>query len=42
MSSCPPQDFYLLVATLVQNIVLALGSGYLNEESLKTGLECKL
>ena len=41
MSSCPPQDFYLLVATLFQNIVLALGTGYLNEESLKTGLECK-
>ena len=42
MSSCPPQDFYLLVATLFQNIVLALGTGYLSEESLRTGLECKL
>ncbi|RYO94457.1 hypothetical protein DL766_001611 [Monosporascus sp. MC13-8B] len=39
MSSCPPQDFYLLVATLFQNIVLAFGTGYLSEESLKTGLE---
>ncbi|RYO98619.1 hypothetical protein DL764_007041 [Monosporascus ibericus] len=39
MSSCPPQDFYLLVATLFQNIVLAFGTGYLSEEGLKTGLE---
>lgn len=42
MSSCPPQEFYLLVATLFQNIVLALGTGFLSEESLKTGLECRL
>ncbi|RYP66395.1 hypothetical protein DL771_007804 [Monosporascus sp. 5C6A] len=39
MSSCPPQDFYLLVATLCQNIVLAFGTSYLSEDSLKTGLE---
>ncbi|KAI0198485.1 mediator complex subunit Med5 [Astrocystis sublimbata] len=39
MSSCPPQDFYLLVSTLFQNIILALATQYLNEESLKTGIE---
>ncbi|KAI1342622.1 mediator of RNA polymerase II transcription subunit 5 [Xylariaceae sp. FL0016] len=39
MSSCPPQDFYLLVPTLFYNIVLAFGNNYLNEESLKTGVE---
>lgn len=42
MSSCPPQDFYLLMPTLFQQIVLALTTGYLTEEVLKGGLECKL
>lgn len=41
MSSCPPQDFYLLVSTLFQNIVLAFSTGHLSEESLKGGVECK-
>lgn len=41
MSSCPPQDFYLLIPTLFQNIALAFGSGCLAEETLKGGLECK-
>ncbi len=40
MSSCPPQDFYLLIPTLFQNFVLAFGSGCLAEETLKGGLEC--
>ncbi|KFA47074.1 hypothetical protein S40293_04631 [Stachybotrys chartarum IBT 40293] len=39
MSSCPPQDFYLLIATLFQNIVVAYGDGYLTDESLKSGIE---
>lgn len=41
MSSCPPQDFYLLVSTLFQNIVLAYGTGHLAEESLRGGIECE-
>ncbi|KAF9869475.1 mediator of rna polymerase ii transcription subunit 5 [Colletotrichum karsti] len=39
MSSCPPQDFYLLVSTLFQNILLAVSTGHLSEESLKGGVE---
>ncbi|KAI1155687.1 mediator of RNA polymerase II transcription subunit 5 [Nemania diffusa] len=39
MSSCPPQDFYLLVPTLFHNIMLALDAKYLADESLKTGVE---
>lgn len=42
LSSCPAQDLYLLVPTLFDNIVLAFSTGYLTEESLKTGIECKL
>lgn len=41
MSSCVPQDFYLLIAPLFQNIVVAYANGYLNDESLKSGVECK-
>ncbi|KAK1539843.1 mediator complex subunit Med5 [Colletotrichum costaricense] len=39
MSSCPPQDFYLLVSTLFHNIVLAFSTGHLAEESLRGGIE---
>ncbi|KAH7033246.1 mediator complex, subunit Med5 [Microdochium trichocladiopsis] len=39
MSSCPPQDFYMLVPSLFHNMVLAFSVGYLQEESLKTGME---
>ncbi|KAG6003697.1 hypothetical protein E4U21_001805 [Claviceps maximensis] len=39
MSSCPPQDFHLLVATIFQNIVMAYTYGYLNDEALKGGIE---
>ena len=39
MSSCPPQDFYLLVPTLFHHIVLAYSTNHLNEEGLKGGLE---
>lgn len=41
LSSCPPQDLYLLIPTLFHNIVLAFSTGYLTEESLKTGIECE-
>ncbi|KAI8960103.1 Med5-domain-containing protein [Daldinia sp. FL1419] len=39
LSSCPPQDFYLLVPTLFHQIVLAYCTNHLDEESLKTGVE---
>lgn len=41
MSSCPPQDFYLLVATIFQNMVVGYTHGYLNDESLRSGIECE-
>lgn len=39
MSSCPPQDFHLLVPTLFHHIVLACSTNNLPEESLRGGLE---
>lgn len=39
MSSCPPQDFHLLVPTLFHHIVLACSTNNLSEEGLKGGLE---
>lgn len=39
MSSCPPQDFYLLIPTLFHHIVIAVSTNNLTEESLKGGLE---
>ncbi|KAK4147148.1 mediator of RNA polymerase II transcription subunit 5 [Dichotomopilus funicola] len=39
MASCPPQDFYLLIPTLFQQIVVALSAGYLADDVLKGGLE---
>ncbi|OTA85473.1 hypothetical protein M434DRAFT_400191 [Hypoxylon sp. CO27-5] len=39
LSSCPPQDFYLLVPTLFHQMVLASCTNHLDEESLKTGVE---
>ena len=39
MSSCPPQDFYLLIPTLFHQIVLACSTNNLNDETLKGGLE---
>jgi mediator of RNA polymerase II transcription subunit 5 len=39
MSSCPPQDFYLLVPTLFHHIVLACSTKNLSDDSLKGGLE---
>lgn len=42
MSSCPPHEFYLLVAPIFQSIITAYTYGYINDESLKGGVECKL
>ncbi|KAH8679535.1 mediator complex, subunit Med5 [Tricladium varicosporioides] len=39
MSSCPPQDFYLLIPTLFNHIVLAYSTRHLTDETLKGGLE---
>jgi mediator of RNA polymerase II transcription subunit 5 len=39
MSSCPPQDFYLLVPTLFHHIVLACSTKNLSDDGLKSGLE---
>jgi mediator of RNA polymerase II transcription subunit 5 len=39
MSSCPPQDFYLLVPTLFHHIVLACSTKNLTDDGLKSGLE---
>lgn len=41
ISSCPPQEFYLLIPTLFQNVVTAFATGHLSEESLKGGVECR-
>lgn len=41
MSSCLPQDFYLMVSTLFQNIVMAYTQNALNDETLKSGIECR-
>jgi mediator of RNA polymerase II transcription subunit 5 len=42
MSSCIPQQFYLLVPTLVYQSILASASSKLNQESLKGGLDCTM
>lgn len=39
MSSCPPQDFYLLVPTLFHETALACSTKHLSDETLKGGLE---
>ena len=41
MSSCSPQEFYLLVATLFSQSLSACESGKLEFETLKGGFECK-
>jgi mediator of RNA polymerase II transcription subunit 5 len=41
MSSCPPNEFYLLISSIFQSIVTAYSYGYLTDESLKGGIECK-
>lgn len=39
MANCEPQDFYLLVPTLFEQVLLAYTHNYLSEEALRTGLE---
>ncbi|KAK5993200.1 Mediator of RNA polymerase II transcription subunit 5 [Cladobotryum mycophilum] len=39
MSSCPPQEFYFLIATIFQNIVVAYTHGYLTDDTLRCGIE---
>ncbi len=41
MSSCPPQDFYLLVAPLFYQIVVGYSHGFINDDTLKGGVECE-
>jgi mediator of RNA polymerase II transcription subunit 5 len=40
-ASCRPQDFYLIVATLFHQTVVACSAGVLTFETVKSGLECK-
>lgn len=42
MSSCSPQEFYLLVATLFSQSLIACESGKLEFDTLKGGFECEL
>ncbi|KAL2753906.1 hypothetical protein ACRALDRAFT_1041677 [Sodiomyces alcalophilus JCM 7366] len=39
ISCCTPQEFYLLVPTLFQHIVMAFRTGHLPEDGLKGGVE---
>ncbi|KAI6782859.1 uncharacterized protein J7T54_002018 [Emericellopsis cladophorae] len=39
MSSCPPQDFYCLAASLFRSIVIGYAHGYITDEALKSGVE---
>jgi mediator of RNA polymerase II transcription subunit 5 len=41
MSSCPPQEFYIIVAPLFYNIVVGYANGYISDEALKGGVECE-
>jgi mediator of RNA polymerase II transcription subunit 5 len=41
LSSCPPQNFYLLTGSLFSQIVLALSDERVSEDMLKSCIECK-
>lgn len=41
-SSCSPQDFYLLVATLFSQSLTACEAGKLDVDTMKGGFDCKL
>lgn len=41
MSSCRPQEFYLLVPTLLNQTVLACSADVLSLSTIENGLECK-
>jgi mediator of RNA polymerase II transcription subunit 5 len=40
-SSCQPQQFYMLVPTIINQTVLACSAGVLSIETIGNGLECK-
>ena len=42
MSSCTPQDFYLIAPTLIRQSIAACRTGLLNLDTLMNGLECEL
>ena len=42
MSKCNPKEFYLLVATLFDQSLRALQSGFLTMDTIKGGFECML
>ena len=42
MSTCTPRDFYLLIPTLFDQSLKALQTGLLAQDTVKSGLECKL
>ena len=41
LSSCPPQEFYLLAPTIFQQTIMACRLGALEAAHLKSGLECE-
>lgn len=41
-TSCSPQEFYLLVPTLLRQSVMAQQRGKLSHDTLKAGLECMI
>jgi mediator of RNA polymerase II transcription subunit 5 len=41
MSSCRPQEFYMLVPTLISQTVFACTAEVLGKDSMKGGLECE-
>lgn len=41
MSSCRPQDFYMLVPTLFDQSIMACQANVMSLETLKGGLECE-
>lgn len=41
MSSCTPQDFYLMIATIISQSIIACRKDILSLETLKNGLECR-
>lgn len=41
MSTCRPQDFYMLVPTLFHQSIMACHANIMTTETMKGGLECK-
>ena len=42
MSSCTPQDFYLIAPTLIRQSITACRTGLLSLDTLMDGLECEV